>query len=321
MSKVSHTGGNSLFAKADPKARGKVGYKKKSERKFGDFRLDYLRACKHDFDVKPEHCPFCIMVNVSVKKILQEEEAVAKQRRVTSIINRAKLRYGLLDYWSRSQQSGFSDVILGYVAEITLSGRAVTALDNGFGGNEMPIPDRSDVLKILKRRKRVVAIGKYAATLIQAKLRQHFACIRVRRMLLARFEYVQPRNKKDNTPYFYDKQKQVMWQRLPLLVAADRPASPSTMARRLGGEERKVIQFIHYVLTPPHNIRHIIFDMFDSGRSDSTEAASSYKRHPTRTSGSTRTRSCLARSSWPSREMCCSQPSRTCGSGEPSRRR
>ena len=72
---------------------------------FGTFRFDYMRECRHDF--KSNNCPFCLLVTSSVKAFFAEEADKTRKGRIDAKRNRAKLRYSLLDSWTRNQPTHY----------------------------------------------------------------------------------------------------------------------------------------------------------------------------------------------------------------------
>jgi hypothetical protein len=89
----------------------------------------------------------------------------------------------------------------------------------------------------LERRLRIQEIGEHASVYLQARIRKLIACKRLRRDVLRRLEYIPA--SRTRGAFFLDSETNHPWYRWPRMCSNDRPASPSTMSRRLNAEQRR----------------------------------------------------------------------------------
>ena len=73
--------------------------------------------------------------------------------------------------------------------------------------------------------------------IIIIRIRSFLAKLRVKKMMLFRFEYVSATKRKGE--YFVDTQKQHKWERYPHITGNEAPASPRTITRRLAAVDRR----------------------------------------------------------------------------------
>ena len=95
------------------------------------------------------------------------------------------MRYGLVREWSLNQLYQQKDVLLTDSSEIVLN----TKLGDCVGHFEDINKALDDIALNLRKRIRVLEVGNFAATYIQAKLRGYLCRRRMRRYLLNRFHY------------------------------------------------------------------------------------------------------------------------------------
>ena len=201
---------------------------------FGTFRFDFMRECRHDF--KSKNCPFCLLVTSSVKKFFADEADRSRIGRLEAKVNRAKLRYSLLDSWTRNQPTHYSDVMLGFIGELILSKSCALAIVKEMDAKVNVLAPISILNKILLRRQRLLEIGYFAIVFLQSRIRKLIAKRRVRKMLMLRFQKVEPKNKE---MYYYDSKLGRRLQMLPRMIRNERPGSPTTIERRIRGEDKK----------------------------------------------------------------------------------
>ena len=97
---------------------GRGGKKTKAiPRKFGDFRFDYMRTCRHDLtSANQAQCPVCLMADRISCVFLKEERTARAHNRIESTMRRANLRYELLSGWAHNQGifvEGMNDAKIG----------------------------------------------------------------------------------------------------------------------------------------------------------------------------------------------------------------
>jgi hypothetical protein len=205
-------------------------------------RFDFLKGCKHELTPKDtatsssSSCPFCRLVNQSIRKYFVSEAEQQQLSRAESNSKRAVMRYVLLESWARNQSRFIQDVTVDCIAEITMSGPIVAALTNEVE-DKLEFSEFEKTLGVLARRKRIIEVGHYAATFIQTRVRRYCAKRKTRKALLERFEYVAPQGKKE--AYYIDRLQMKKRSSYPRLIAGERPASPSTIQRRLNGDEKR----------------------------------------------------------------------------------
>lgn len=212
--------------------------KKEVKHVFGSVRWDYIKTCKHDMNVNRMYCPMCLLVRESTTSHFlneKEQRMIAKQN---AIKTRGRLRYLVLQCWSRNQSRFYGDVLPRYGLELGFTDATVLSLYSLFS-NAMhyiePNEHLSRLLKLLQRRKRIIEIGIYAATMIQKTVRSYCCRRRLIRFALKRFELVY--SKKGD--YYNDKLRGRTLRRRPHILKFERPGSPRTILRRLTAIETK----------------------------------------------------------------------------------
>ena len=208
--------------------------KKEAERKFGDFRFDYIKACKHDLNGQ---CPLCKMANQISNVFLREEKAQRDHNRIESHIRRANLRYELLSGWAHNQNlfvQGLNDAQLG--CEIVLSGQVALALIRTCesGGLDFKVLD-----KLSDLRTRIIQIGHEVATFLQCRIRKWLVKRRVRTFMLQRFRW-EPGTRMRPKDTWVDTLTDKRYFDTPVLLRHERPASPRAIQRRINSEKRKL---------------------------------------------------------------------------------
>ena len=234
---------------------GVVKGKKEPPRKFGDYRMDYLeKGCRHDLTANrdPNLCPFCILIKRELVKHFESERVAKEQARHESLIRRASQRYFLLHAWARNQALYYHELFAAQMTnvslvELTFSASLIQSLigeaeiveeeeEKGIVRSRGPLLDASSLSKILTRRRRILEVGKYAATFLQARIRKWCSLRRTRHALLRRFEFVQDARRGN---FFVDpKGGNRKWQQLPSIISNERPNTPRTINRRIAGIER-----------------------------------------------------------------------------------
>ncbi|RYG99067.1 hypothetical protein EON65_50690 [archaeon] len=212
------------------------------ERKFGDFRLDFLKTCRHDLSTTESQisCPLCKLANVVSVSIFEAEAAERKKAYEESCRNRATLRLSLLRTWSRFQVMYYQDLESRNCLQIFLSRSFLDLLisHGGLGESHFNHPlEFETLIKLLERKNRIRDIGYLAALYLQARIRKYLTKRKVRLMLLQRFEYVPATKYKGE--FFVDTMKLKKMNRYPRLLRDERPGSPRTIQRRLLFEVRE----------------------------------------------------------------------------------
>jgi hypothetical protein len=92
------------------------------------------------------------LVTSSVKAFFAEEADKTRKGRIDAKRNRAKLRYSLLDSWTRNQPTHYSDVMLGFIGELVLSGPCALAITKEMDAKSNMLTPISTLNKILLRR-------------------------------------------------------------------------------------------------------------------------------------------------------------------------
>ena len=87
----------------------------------------------------------------------------------------------------------------------------------------------ADIVKLLQRKNRMVEVGYFAAVFLQSRIRKLLAKLRVRRIMLRRFEFVPATKKK--AQFFIDTKRSHKWTRLPYFLKNEPPGSPRTINR------------------------------------------------------------------------------------------
>jgi hypothetical protein len=274
---------------------------KKKIRVFGERCFDYISSCRHELTVprqmkrkKPPtennpdpkfvHCPFCRLINSTLKPFFENEETERMQARLESLRNRSLLRTRLLYQWSQSQpfhyqymemdnsvgiiwSKSFAECILRNDSLLQLIQKRKTKSSFWFrastndllnehssnsGGNEekLSLIDFSEMAKILSRNQRINELGQVAAVFLQSHIRKYLAKLRVRILCLTRYEFIVNKfGQKEE--FFYDKLKLKKLKRKPKLIEEERPGTPTTIERRLKHEwtlkqkkEEKYFQFL-----------------------------------------------------------------------------
>ena len=82
------------------------------KRQFGDFRFDFLKACRHEIKdgVPPANCPFCKLTTKVIRKHFEEEAEAHRISKLTSLLKRAYMRRNLLEVWGYNQASVMGDI-------------------------------------------------------------------------------------------------------------------------------------------------------------------------------------------------------------------
>lgn len=238
--------------------------KRLKQRQFGEFCFDYLSQCKHNLSSPAyQACPLCKLTQQVTKVFFAREKEQREKSRLESNAARARLRRQLIYMWSMCQPSFYptqinhdpffeimiSDHLVEVLSEhqelfdtwfktsnsLILKGQA-SVLDGKKGAKPSSGLDFTLMIRIIERRIRINDVGHIAATYIQARVRRYITQIKVRHMLLMRFEYIP--ESKIRGEIFYDSLKQRKWQRFPHLLANDRPATPRTIRRRINYENQ-----------------------------------------------------------------------------------
>lgn len=212
--------------------------KKEVKPAFGSVRWDYIKACTHDLANNIMYCPMCLLVHEATNQYFSNELERREIAKKNSVMKRGKLRYELLQCWSRNQGSFYGEVLPKISLEVGFTDATVLSLYALFGKSNVIVEQRehlSRLLKLLERRKRIIEIGVYAATLIQKTVRSYCCRRRVIRFMLKRFELVY--SKKGD--YYTDKQRDRILRRRPYLLKSERPGSPRTVQRRLAAIDSK----------------------------------------------------------------------------------
>lgn len=237
--------------------------KKVPKRRFGDFRFDYLRACKHELGRDALLCIFCKLVTNELGLFFDKEKEEKAKAREESAIRRTATRYELLQNWSKNQGLYYQDLLPAQMkstslVEMSLSSTLAQALfeeadlieeqqqKGTLERRGADVVDFGVLHKLLARRRRILEVGFYAVVFLQARIRKWCARRRVRHMLMLRFEYVPPPevqdpNRKPKKAFFVDtKNTGQIRSVLPFLISDIRPNTPRTIARRVAGVERRM---------------------------------------------------------------------------------
>jgi len=209
---------------------------KKEQRKFGDFRFDYMKACQHDLKGVQAQCPVCQMANRISEIFLKEEREQRAHNRITSTIKRANLRYELLSGWAHNQGlfvEGMNEAKIG--CEVVMSGQLALSCVRTCEHWGL---DFDQLHKLLELRIRLLEIGHEAATFIQCRVRKWLLQRRVRRFMLKRFVW-EPGTRMRPQDTWVDSQTTTRYFQNPVLLRNERPASPRAIQRRLNSEQRK----------------------------------------------------------------------------------
>ena len=94
-----------------------------------------------------------------------------------------------------------------------------------------------DLQKRLERRLRIQEIGAQTATFLQSRIRKMITVKRTRRDVWRRLELIP--ETRTRGAFYLDNDNNHHWHRWPLMFPNDRPASPSTMSRRLNAENKR----------------------------------------------------------------------------------
>ena len=220
-------------------------------RKFGDSQLDYIQTCKHDLRSgrDPLLCSFCRVVRRELDSFFTKEREAKDRSRHESLIRRASQRFNLLQGWARNQALFYDELLPGSISasvgvvELTFSHALVNALiseaelkEEQDASQENNSMDPTSVSKILSRRRRILEVGNFAATFLQARIRKWCSQRRTRHILLRRFELVNPTN--NRTSFFVDQKMGRKCNQLPMIIQTERPNTPRTINRRITGIER-----------------------------------------------------------------------------------
>lgn len=213
------------------------------ERKFGDFRLDFLKACRHDLSSNTKStmsCPLCKLANVVSVSIFEAEAAERRKNYEESCRNRATLRLNLLRTWSRFQVSFYQDLESRNCLQVFLSRSFLDLITNHTDLGELHFDHPlqfENLTKLLERKNRIRDVGYLAALYLQSRIRKYLTKRRVRLTLLQRFEYVPATKYKGE--FFVDTVKLKKMNRYPRLLRDERPGTPRTIQRRLQFEVRE----------------------------------------------------------------------------------
>jgi hypothetical protein len=272
-------GGGNRFDTLKQLSTNKSG--RKQQRVFGDRCFDYIVQCRHKLNSKSDpgmnssdpdyvNCPYCRLINLSLKPFFQEEELERQAARQLSLRNRSVLRTKLLYQWSQSSSYHYQYMELDNCIDVIFSVSLVSSIisndsllqtiqkrvkksfwfgDKGKSSdpegnegngedneNQLSLVDFDEMIKILHRNKRINEIGNLAAIFLQSYIRRYLIKIKIRERLLRRFEYVPPSKTQDD--YYYDKKTLRKWYRCPLLIASERPGTPRTIDRRINHENK-----------------------------------------------------------------------------------
>ena len=130
----------------------------------------------------------------------------------------------------------YSDVTLGFIGELVLSGPCALAITKEMDAKSNILTPISTLNKILLRRQRLLEVGYFAIVFLQSRIRKFIAKRKVRKMLMLRFQKVEPKYKE---MYYYDSKLGRRLQNLPRMIRSERPGSPTTIERRIRGEDKK----------------------------------------------------------------------------------
>jgi hypothetical protein len=202
--------------------------KAKGKPKFGDFRYDFVKSCKHDLQCPPERCLLCMLARMETDTFFEEEKANVEKEKEMTVARTAEMRYEILDYISRTQAAGWATRVQAqslagqHVFELSFSEGALESLierseelgsssssssSSGGGGGRIEREQRSrqqreqedeegDILQgvaqLARLRMRLVLVGAMAATLIQSRVRGRLTRRRVKRHMLQRFVFEYP---------------------------------------------------------------------------------------------------------------------------------
>lgn len=255
--------------------------KSAKKRVFGERCFDYITACRHQLTRRPGtedkipvdpnyvFCPYCRLINSSLKAFYNKENHDKKIAREESLKNRSILRTKLLYQWSQSQSFHYQhmeiDLCIDVIWSISLADSIIMndcllelidkktkksnfwfhspsapGLPPILTGSEdtLPIIDFDEMMNILRRNKRINEVGHLAAILIQSHLRKYLTKRRLRYILLKRFEYVP--STRTQYEYYYDTKTLKKWNYQPRLIQSERPATPRTIERRLNYEKKNI---------------------------------------------------------------------------------
>ena len=182
--------------------------------------------------------------------------------RAESIRKRGEMRHKLLMAWSKNQALFYQDLLSyaphAFTVDICLSSATVRSLEGYLtlldeekellrkaGLHEQldkaekrhPI-DQKHIQNILHRRRRIMEIGDYASTFIQARIRKMIDRRKVRRYLMKRFELILADSEEFTRHLIVDDIKGPV-DKFPSIIEDVVMRTPRTMARRLQSFERK----------------------------------------------------------------------------------
>lgn len=242
---------------APPAAGGQSGKSRTHALSRGDSHFDKIQSCKHDLTVgrDPLLCPFCKLVRRELDTYFSKEREDKERARHESLIRRASQRFNLLQGWARNQALYYHELLPtsmcgnATVVELSFSKELVNALiseaelkeeqeESSPENSRESLLDPISVSKILTRRRRILEVGKYAATFLQARIRKWCSQRRTRHMLLRRFELVPANPTLKRGSFFVDQKMGRKCNQLPQIIQNERPNTPRTINRRIAGIER-----------------------------------------------------------------------------------
>lgn len=201
---------------------------------FGSFAFDYFKTCQHKLS---GHCVMCTLVTTMVRDHFEKERIEREDARIQSKKNRAIMRYGILEDWSKCQLKSYENVTQEFVVEFSLCGSLIRCLDSLL---KSPLKNKSSfhlLINLLKRRRRIMEIGYYAAQFVQCRIRKHVCKKFLRRLWLKRFEYIPANSFRGD--FFLDTMYHRKCKKYPFLLKNERPNTPRTIGRRLSYEENR----------------------------------------------------------------------------------
>ncbi len=146
------------------------------------------------------------------------------------------MRIGLLQNWSRSQNTFYSDHESSNKVDVVISKSLADMIVLKHQEKSADL-DFSEIIKILSRKNRMKEVGYFAIIFLQSRIRKYLAKRRVRHILLRRFEQVPSTRRK--AEFYVDNLRLHKWTRLPHLLKHESPASPRTIERRIAADTKK----------------------------------------------------------------------------------
>ena len=201
-----------------------------------DIQFNYLCRQKHSLGTNT--CAFCKLITAKLKTFFVAEEVERLRLKDESVLNRNVLRWTLLTNWSYCQPFLFKEFEAYRCFDVILPSTLLSLIiDESLQLLHKNKVDFNKAGRVISRRNRIYEVGHFAALFLQARIRKFLTRMRLRRILLERFEMVAATKMKE--AFFYDTWKGKKLYQLPAVLKNERPATPNTIRRRLIAEQNK----------------------------------------------------------------------------------